>query len=129
MESIVASGIDIESIERFAPLSSKEGFLRRVFTPGELAYSCNKRAPHRHLAGRFAAKEACMKALGTGLSGGIRWRDVEVVVAEDGRPGLRLHSTAKKSLGPGRAFLSITYSGELAVALVVIEKQQGENFL
>ena len=116
----ISIGIDMESVPRFKGLAHKEKFLSRVFTEGEIAYSFGRRAPHKHLAGRFAAKEACMKALGTGLSDGIRWKDIEVVDALDGGPGLNLSSAAKRRLAGRKAFLSITYSEELAVAFVAI---------
>ncbi len=117
----ISTGIDIESIERLGALAGNSRFLRRVFTEGELRYSSGKRIPHRHLAGRFAAKEACAKALKTGLSAGVGLTDIEVVREVDGRPGLRLSSRALEILGDRSAFLSIGYAGDMAMAIVVIE--------
>lgn len=116
-----SSGIDIISIERIKSAASKKRFLERVFTEGELGYAFGKRLPHRHLAGRFAAKEACLKALSTGLAKGICWKDIEIVNTEGGRPSLVLRSGAKRFLGDRKTFLSISYSGGLAVAFVAIE--------
>ena len=118
---MISTGIDIESIERLGALAGNSRFLRRVFTDGELKYSAGKRIPHRHLAGRFAAKEACAKALKTGLGAGVGLTDIEVVRGADGRPGLRLFSRAGEILGDRSVFLSIGYQGDTAMALVVIE--------
>ncbi|GMR04785.1 MAG: holo-[acyl-carrier-protein] synthase [Thermodesulfobacteriota bacterium] len=96
-------------------------FLKRVFTDGEIQYCFKRRTPQKHLAGRFAAKEACLKALGTGLSGGVTWTDIEVVNTNTGRPELKLHSTVRKNFPPRKKiFLSISYSSEFALALVAI---------
>ncbi len=118
---MISTGIDIESIERLGALAGNSRFLRRIFTAGEIEYSAGKRTPEKHLAGRFAAKEACAKALKTGFGAGVGLRDIEVVLAVDGRPGLRLFSRAGEILGDRSVFLSIGYQGDLAMALVVIE--------
>jgi len=114
------TGIDITSIERIERLSREDAFTRRVFTTGELAYSAGKKDPARHLAGRFSAKEAFMKALGTGWTGGVSWRDIEVVNIK-GRPTLTLAGAAAELTSGRRAHLSIAYSEKLAIATVVIE--------
>jgi holo-[acyl-carrier protein] synthase len=116
-----ASGIDMESISRVGAAASRETFLKRVFTRGELEYSMKKRNPERHLAGRFAAKEACAKALGTGISKGVGLKDIEVVNSAEGGPALKLHAGAGEVLGGRKAHLTITYEKDLALALVVIE--------
>ncbi len=118
---MVSTGIDMESIERIKALAGNSRFLKRVFTEGELKYSAGKRISEKHLAGRFAAKEACAKALSTGFGRGVGLRDIEVVLAPDGRPGLRLFSRALDVLGDRSVFLSIGYAGDMAMALVVIE--------
>ncbi len=95
-----------------------ERFLRRVYTEGELAY-CRGRLPQ--LAGRFAAKEAAMKALGTGRYG-VGWREVEVVRARGGPPRIALHGRAierAKRIGLKETSLSISHSDDYAVAFVV----------
>lgn len=116
----IATGIDIISIPRIRRLSERTAFLEKVFTEGERGYSRARRLPWRHLAGRFAAKEAVMKALGAGWGQGIGWKDIEV--ANNGaRPVVALSSAAEKLLGQRKVFISISYSGEFAAALAVIE--------
>ncbi len=83
----ISSGIDIAVIERFKENVSDPAFVERLLTEAERDYIFGKRRPERHLAGRFAAKEAVMKALGTGWDKGVGWRDIEVVNGPDGRPG------------------------------------------
>ena len=124
--AILAVGVDFESISRIDGLLRRYGtrFLRRVFTDGEIAYSQKRRFPAQHLAGRFCAKEAAMKALGTGRSLGVLWRNVEVV-RETGPPQLVLHGGAAQrcaQLGGGRALVTITHSGDFAFAQVLLLK-------
>jgi holo-[acyl-carrier protein] synthase len=99
-----------------------ERFLKRVFTSDEISY-CRGRAPN--LAGRFAAKEATMKALGTGVRG-VSWKDIEVIRAESGAPSVKLHGRAKaraERLQVGEISLSISHSREFAVAFVVAQRE------
>ena len=121
--TVLSIGIDIESIVRIDSLSKQYGdrFRRRIFTDNELAYSLKRRYPAQHLAGRFAAKEAAMKALGTGRSQGVLWKDVEVI-RDSGPPSLSFHGTALKmfsSIGANRSLMSITHSGDWALAEVI----------
>jgi len=117
----ISTGIDCEAISRIEGLVNKKSFLKRVFTGGERAYCTGKKNPARHFTGRFAAKEACLKALGTGLSTGISWQDIEVVKKENGSPGLLLRGKAKALMrGDEKIFLSISYGAGLAVAFVTI---------
>ena len=116
----LAVGVDIIEIDRVAAVVERYGerFLARIYTAGELAY-CRGRAPQ--LAARFAAKEATMKALGTGTRG-VGWRDVEVVRARSGQPGIVLHGRAAKRaerIGLTRFVVSISHSRAYAVASVV----------
>jgi len=100
-----------------------ERFLRRVFTDGEIAYCTRRRHPAPHLAGRFAAKEAAMKALGTGHSQGVLWKDIEVFRI-GGPPQLRLHGGAARraeQMGVERSLLTITHSDALAMAQVILQ--------
>ena len=94
-----------------------------MFTDGEIAYCTRRRNPVPHLAGRFAAKEAAMKALGTGHSRGVLWKDIEVF-AHGGPPQLRLHGgAARRADGMQRAVdrsLTITHSEALAMAQVLL---------
>ena len=113
--TIVGHGIDLVDVGRLRDLIARHGqrFLARCFTPDELAYA--QRRPHRmaeHLAARFAAKEAVLKVLGTGLRHGIGWCDVEVVRLPTGQPTLRLHGVAAdiaKQQGIDRWHLSLSH--------------------
>jgi len=99
-------------------------FLDRVYTAAEQAYCLRKRNAAESFAARFAAKEAGAKALGTGISFGVNWLEIEVVRAPSGRPSLRFHGRAAqiaKHMGFAHAALSITHTAELAMASVVLE--------
>src|SRR5690349_5110834 len=118
--TIIGLGIDATDIDRIADTIDRYGdrFLRRVFTGGEIAYCARRRVPAIHFAGRFAAKEAAMKALGTGHSFGVLWRDVEVV-RHGGPPQLELHGGAGRrfaAIGGRGSLLTITHSDALALA-------------
>ncbi len=107
------------SIERFGPR-----FLNRIFTPEEQRYAAGKRSGVESLAARFAAKEAGAKALGTGISRGVGWRDLEVARAPGGPPRLLMHGRAGEraaALGVLRASLSLTHTARYAFAVVVLE--------
>ena len=121
---IIGIGIDATCIPRVADVFERYGdrFLRRVFTDGEIAYCSRRRDPVPHLAGRFAAKEAAMKALGTGHSRGVLWKDLEVVRG-GGPPRLELHGGAKRraeQMTVRRSHLTITHSDSLAFAQVML---------
>lgn len=97
-------------------------FLDRCFTPGEQAYNAGSRRRVEHLAARFAAKEATLKALGTGLTGGINWTDIEVINGAHGAPRLALHGTARSAaarLGARAWTVSLTHTESLAMASVI----------
>ena len=118
----LTTGVDIIEIARIAGVLSRYGhrFLGRVYTPGEIAYCRGRPA---NLAARFAAKEAAMKALGTGIRG-VSWQDIEVVRAESGAPSLRLRGRAKiraARLGIQQMALSLSHSREYAMAMVVAQ--------
>ena len=110
MPNIIGLGLDATDIDRIADTIERYGerFLRRIFSDGEIAYCTRRRVPAIHFAGRFAAKEAAMKALGTGHSAGVLWRDVEVV-RHGGPPQLQLHG------GAGRRFAAIGGRSSLAM--------------
>lgn len=119
-------GTDIVSIRRMERMLARWGerLTERLFTKEEFAACRDRVLPHVCLAGRFAAKEAFLKALGTGLSGGIGWRDVEVVVASDGRPFVRLHRRAREiftARGLKGVHVSIAHNGSYGIATVIIE--------
>ncbi len=123
-DRIIGIGIDIEQVARIDDLLRRYGdrFLSRVFTEREAAFSTRRRTPAQHLAGRFCAKEAAMKALGTGHSLGVLWRDIEVV-RRHGPPQLELRGGALRRftrLGAGRALVTITHTCDLAMAQVVM---------
>jgi len=124
MPNIIGLGLDATDIVRISETIDRYGerFLHRIFTEGEVAYAMRRRVPAIHLAGRFAAKEAAMKALGTGHSQGVLWRDVEVV-RRGGPPQLQLHGGAARrfaALGGRSSLLSITHSDDLALAQVML---------
>lgn len=117
--------MDATEIDRIEATIARYGdrFLRRIFTDGEIAYATRRRNPAPHFAGRFAAKEAAMKALGTGHSQGVLWRDIEVVRAAYGPPTLKFHGGAARRLADLKAtnsLLTITHSQTLAFAQVLL---------
>ena len=122
--NIIGIGLDATDIPRVQRTVERFGsrFLQRIFTPGEIAYCTRRRNPVPHLAGRFAAKEAAMKALGTGHSRGVLWRDIEVV-RHGGPPHLQFHggAAARFAAMNGRSsLLTMTHSSTLALAQVLI---------
>jgi holo-[acyl-carrier protein] synthase len=125
---IVGSGIDLVEIHRIQETLDRFGprFLKKVYTAAEQAYCLRKRNAAESLAARFAAKEAGAKALGTGMSRGVTWLEIEVVRERSGRPTLRFLGRAAEMahrLNARRAALSITHSRDLAMASVVLEDE------
>jgi holo-[acyl-carrier protein] synthase len=123
---MLVTGVDIIEIPRIKSVAERYGdrFLKRIYTDGEIVY-CKGRAPQ--LASRFAAKEAVMKALGTGTRG-INWKDIEVVRKRGQAPSIELHGTAlarAKLIGLTDLALSLSHSDEFAVASVVGESERG----
>jgi holo-[acyl-carrier protein] synthase len=123
---IVGTGIDLSEIGRIQHSMDRYGkrFLDRVYTAAEQAYCLRKRNAAESLAARFAAKEAGAKALGTGISHGVNWLEIEVAREPGGRPTLQFHGRASEfaaRLGARRAALSITHTNTLAMASVVLE--------
>jgi holo-[acyl-carrier protein] synthase len=123
---IVGIGIDVVEIARIKDVYERhrERFLGRILTPAECAYVLQYKDPCERLAGRWAAKEAALKALGTGLAAGIRWRDVEILPGAGGKPELTLHGRAAEQARSLRAtvcHVTITHSDLLAVAQVILE--------
>jgi holo-[acyl-carrier protein] synthase len=122
--TIIGLGLDATEIARIEQMIRQYGdrFLQRVFTVGEIDYCRAKRRAAQSFAARFAAKEAGMKALGTGHSHGVIWRDVEVVRI-GGPPQLRFHGAAGQRfarMGGTSAHLTLTHTGSLALAHVVL---------
>src|SRR5580692_13057441 len=126
MTVIVGMGIDVAEVDRIRAVveAQAERFLKRVYTPAEVAYCEQFKNKYERYAGRFAVKEAAMKALGNGWSRGVRWVDVEVVRQRGGRPSLALKGEAKKiadSMGVKNIAVSITHTSEQAIAQVIFE--------
>ena len=123
---IVGTGIDLAevpriraSIERFGPK-----FIQRIYTPLEIAYVERKANRYERYAARFAAKEAGMKAIGTGWRRGVRWQDFEVANLPSGKPTLRFYGAAAevaRKLGVRNVSLSLTHTREAGMAHVILE--------
>ena len=123
---IVGTGVDIAEVPRIRETIERFGdrFLRRIFTEGEIRYCERKARRYESYAARFAAKEAGMKALGTGWSRGVRWRDIEVVRPKGQRPTIQFHGEAAAiatKLGTKNIALSITHTSKEALAHVILE--------
>lgn len=124
---IVGTGIDVCEVSRVAQAIERFGerFLKRIYTAAEIDYCQSKKNAVERFAARFAAKEAATKAIGTGLHFGVTWQDVEVRRAPGGRPTIHFYRAASQRfsrLGATAAHLSLTHSGDLAIAQVIIEK-------
>jgi holo-[acyl-carrier protein] synthase len=123
---IVGTGIDIAEVPRIRQAIERFGarFLGRIFTASEMRYCDAKANRVERYAARFAAKEAAMKALGTGWNHGVRWRDCEVVRMPGGRPTIAFHGRAGEfaaKLGVKNAALSISHTEDQAIAQVILE--------
>jgi holo-[acyl-carrier protein] synthase len=123
---IVGTGVDIAEVPRIEASIERFGerFLRRVFTDAEIGYCDSKANKAERYAARFAAKEAALKAIGTGLRMGISWREVEVTRQPGGRPTISFHGVAAgfaMKLGMKRAHLSLSHTKEHAIAYVILE--------
>jgi len=123
---IVGTGVDIAEVPRIREAIERFGdrFLQRIFTEGEIRYCQFKANRVERFAARFAAKEAAMKALGTGWNHGVRWRDCEVVRMPGGRPTIKFHGRAAEfasRLKVTNASLSLTHTAEQAFAQVILE--------
>jgi holo-[acyl-carrier protein] synthase len=130
LSMILGIGSDLIEIERIELIFNRHGkrFLNRVFTPKEIAYAQDKLNMSASLANRFAAKEAMVKALGTGISQGIRWQDIEVQNTPKGQPYISLYNRAAEILKErtpeglsSKVFCSLSHSQNYALAMVVIE--------
>jgi holo-[acyl-carrier protein] synthase len=123
---IVGTGIDLCEVGRMQAAIERHGqrLLQRVFTPREIAYAERRANRYERYAARFAAKEAGMKALGTGWRGGLGWRDLEVTNLASGRPTLAFHGKAAEiaeKLHVRNISLSLTHTAAEAMALVILE--------
>ena len=123
---ILGTGVDLAEVARIRDAIARHGdrFVRRIYTEAEIAYVERKANRFERYAGRFAAKEAGMKALGTGWRGGLGWQDLEVINLPSGRPTLQLHRRAAEiaeKMGAVNIALSITHTSVQALAMVIIE--------
>ena len=123
---LVGTGIDITEVPRIQKSIARFGnrFLDRIFTPSEQAYCLRKKNAAESFAARFAAKEAAAKALGTGISFGVTWLEIEVTREASGRPGLQFYGRAAElaaRMGVSKAALSLTHTNVLAMASVALE--------
>jgi len=122
---VIGLGIDVVEIARFRKaLRDSRALAERVFTLAERSYCESRKRRYQHFAGRFAAKEAALKALGTGWQQGIGWQDVEILEGDLGKPELHLHGKAAEraaSLGASSSLVSISHAGSYAVAVAVLE--------
>src|SRR6201993_3831425 len=123
---ILGTGIDLAEVDRIRAAIMRYGrrFIERVYTPAEIAYVERKVNRYERYAARFAAKEAGMKAIGTGWKRGVRWQDFEVRNLPSGRPTLQFHGVAAQiagSLGVRNIALSLTHTAEQGMAIVILE--------
>jgi holo-[acyl-carrier protein] synthase len=123
---ILGTGVDLAEVARIREAIGRYGdrFIHRIYTDAEIAYVERKANRFERYAGRFAAKEAGMKAIGTGWKRGVRWQDFEVSNLPSGRPTLRLHGEAGRiaeAMGVKTISLSITHTAELGMAHVILE--------
>ena len=123
---IVGTGVDLAEVPRIRASIERFGarFIERIYTPGEIAYVERKANKYERFAARFAAKEAGMKAIGTGWRHGVRWQDFEVANLPSGKPTLRLHGVAARvaeRLGVRNIALSLTHTAETGMAHVILE--------
>jgi len=123
---ILGTGVDLAEVDRIRAAIARFGprFIERIYTPGEIAYVERRANRFERYAGRFAAKEAGMKAIGTGWKRGVRWQDFEVSNLPSGRPTLKFHGEAARiasQLGVKMISLSITHTAELGMAHVILE--------
>ena len=123
---ILGTGVDLAEVSRIKASIERYGekFIRRIYTPAEIAYVERKANKYQRYAARFAAKEAGMKAIGTGWRRGVTWQDFEVANLPSGKPTLLLHGVAADfagKLGVKNISLSITHTAELGMAHVILE--------
>jgi len=125
---IIGTGVDIVEISRIknAAIKWKKNFLKRIFTDNELLYSNERTTSYQHLAARFAAKEAVLKALGNGFTKRVEWKDIEVWNEKSGKPNVRVSGEVKrisKKLGVTDIIISMSHTRTYAVANVILVKE------
>ena len=125
--SVIGIGVDLVECERIQHSLDRFGekFLRRVFTDGEIEYSMSMKFPARHLAARFAGKEAVSKAFGTGIGKAMGWRNIDIRKKESGEPFLVFSGGAQElaeQRGVAKALITLSHSDSYAMATVVLEE-------
>jgi holo-[acyl-carrier protein] synthase len=123
---VIGVGIDIVSTERIKHSLERYGdrFTSRIYTSAEIEYCSSRKYPHLHYAARFSAKEALVKALGTGFRYGIKHTEIETILNEIGKPDILLYDTASaisRQKGISRLSLSLSHNDEQAIAIVIAE--------
>ncbi len=123
---IAGLGIDLIEVGRIRKALDRWGerFIQRVFSAEEKRYSLRKAFPEQSFAARFAAKEAVLKALGTGLSGGIGWTDVEIVNNRIGKPEVRLGCKITQRIGERKVLISLSHTKEFAIAFAILVEDE-----
>ncbi len=116
------TGIDIVEVERIKKAYEKFGekFLKKVFTDREIEYAFKRKNPFQHLAGRFAAKEAIMKAMGTGFGKGVYFKNIEIIRNKGEAPYVILHKKTKEKFKNKKFSISITHDGKYAIAFCIM---------
>lgn len=130
--NIIGIGVDLVKISRIREMAERWGprFLDRVFTPGEQAYCLRRKFPPVHLSARFAVKEAMLKALGTGLRMGTRWKEIETVNNPAGKPEVKLSGTTGRlaeEKNVSKIFASISHDHDYSIAQVLLEGPEGTS--
>ena len=128
---IIGLGTDIVEIVRIGRMIERHGelFLNRIYTPTEVQYCQRRKHANEHFAGRWAAKEAIMKTLGTGFIRGIGWQDIEILPSQSGQPHVTLRGGAEeraKSMGMDEVLITISHCREYATATAIGVSRQSE---
>lgn len=120
---VIGTGVDLVEVPRFSQAVKRGGqrFLKRIFTPAELAYAQSRKTTVQHLAARFAAKEAIVKALGAPKGLGLEWHDLEITHAASGKPGVNFLGSMRR-WKDCQVHLSLTHTSEHAIATALILK-------
>lgn len=121
--AVISTGVDICDVSRIRNIEEKHNmrFLQKVFTPLEIDYCQKKVTRHTSLAARFAAKEALLKALGTGLRSGLQWKEIEIENDNLGKPHFNFYGQIARTIADRKVLLSLSHTDENAIAFVIIE--------
>ena len=119
-----AIGVDLCDVERLARIIEQQGdrFLKKVFTESEIQYCQPKHSKSQCFAARFAAKEALLKAIGTGLRDGLNWKDIEIVNDSLGKPSFKLYNKCADLLNEDNILLSLSHVESMSIAFVIIDE-------